>query len=142
MRGWGAQLLVLEARDLDAEEVTQLQEDLVHRRVACALADAVDAGGKELRAASQGHDGVPSAEAEVVVKVHDQRRVGRRGLDRGDVLAHRERRVAADRVWCRWTRAAGLQPFAMDLADVVDVGAAAVLAAELDRGRTLLARVC
>ena len=46
--GQGAQLLVLEARDLDPEQVAKLQQDLVHRRVACALTDAVDAGGEDL----------------------------------------------------------------------------------------------
>ena len=136
-----AQLLVLEARDLDAEQVAKLQQHLVHRRVAGALADAVHAGGEHLRARAQRHHGVPRAEAEVVVKVHDQGRVGRRGLDRRDVLAHGEGRVAAHGVWRRGSGAAGLEAFAVDLGDVVDVGAAAVFAAELDRRRALLARV-
>src|SRR5439155_16826805 len=39
-----AQLFVLEVWDLDAEEIAQLQKDLVHGRIAGALADAVDAG--------------------------------------------------------------------------------------------------
>src|ERR1700694_3608172 len=38
-----AQLLVLEARDLDAEQVTQLQQHLVPRSIARSFTDAVHA---------------------------------------------------------------------------------------------------
>ncbi len=136
-----AQLLVFELWDLDAEQVTQLQEHLMHRRVAGALANAVDARREHLGARSERHHGVPSAETKVVVKVHHQRRVRRRGFDARDVFAHRERRVAAHGVGGRRPRAARPQSFAMDLRDVLDVGAAAVLAAELDRRGALLTRV-
>src|SRR5437879_13008224 len=73
--------------------------------------------------------------------MHHERRVWGRGLDCGDVLAHGERRVAADGVRCRRPRPPRLQTLAVDLGDVVDVGPAAILPAELDRERTLLARV-
>ena len=136
-----AQLLVLEAGDLDAEQVAQLQQHLVHGRVAGSLADAVDAGREHLRARAQRHHRVPGADAEVVVEVDDKGRVGRRGLDLRDVLTHRERRVAPDGVRGGRPGAAGTQPLAVELGDVVDVGAAAVLAAELDRGRPLRSRV-
>src|SRR5258708_32382393 len=43
-----AQPLVLEARDLDAEQVTELHQHLVHRSVAGALTDAVDTGREHL----------------------------------------------------------------------------------------------
>src|SRR5438128_2688717 len=57
--GQRAQLLVLEIRDLDPEQVAELQQHLVHRRVAGALADAVDARGEDLRPAPQRHHRVP-----------------------------------------------------------------------------------
>src|SRR5216683_840874 len=133
-----AQLLVLEIRDLDAEEIAQLHEHLVHRRVAGALADAVDARREHLRAGAERHHRVPGAQPEVVVKMHDQRRVRRSGFDARNVLADRKRRVAAHGIRRRRTRAPRPDSLAMDLGDVFDVGAAAVLAAELDRGRALL----
>src|SRR5207245_8756320 len=113
-------------------------KDLVHGRIAGALADAVDAGREDLSARAERHHGIPRAEAEVVVEVHDKRGIGRGGLDRGDVLADREWRVAADGVRGGRPRPPRLQSLAMDVADVVDVGAAAVLATELDRRRALL----
>src|SRR5579864_475363 len=48
--GQHPELLVLEAGDLDAEEVPQLHHHLVHGRVSGSLADAVDARGEHLRA--------------------------------------------------------------------------------------------
>src|SRR5438094_9322259 len=121
----GAQLLVLEARDLDPEQVAKLQQDLVHRGVAGALADAVDAGGENLRPGAERRDGVPGSEAEVVVEVDHERRIRRGGLDRGDVLTHSERRVAADGVRRRRSGPTRLEAFAVDLGDVVYVGPAA-----------------
>ena len=75
------------------------------------------------------------------MEVDDQGRVRGGCLDRGDVFAHRERRVAADGVGRRRPRPTGFEAFPVDLRDVIDVGPAAVLASELDRGRALLARV-
>src|SRR5437879_1020606 len=45
-----AQLLVLEMRDFDSKQVTELQKDLVHRRIPRSLANAVDAGREHLGA--------------------------------------------------------------------------------------------
>src|SRR6266545_1044842 len=59
-----AQLVVLEVRDLDAEQVAQLHQHLVHGRVAGSLAYSVDARGEDLRPGAKGHDRVPGAEAE------------------------------------------------------------------------------
>src|SRR5438270_6309782 len=73
--------------------------------------------------------------------MHNKRRIRRRGLDRGYVLAHGKRRVANDGVRRGRPRPPRLHALAVDLADVIDVGAAAVLAPKLDRGRALLARV-
>ena len=75
------------------------------------------------------------------MEVHDKGRIRRRRLDRGYVLAHGKRRVATDGVRRGRPRPPRLHALAVDLADVIDVGAAAVLAAKLDRGRALLARV-
>src|SRR5205085_11422079 len=55
-----------------------------------------------------------------------------------DVFTHRKGRVAADGIGGGRPGAAGAKALAVDLGDVVDVGAAAVLAAELDRNRALL----
>src|SRR5579863_4112832 len=68
-------LLVLEVRDLDAEEVTQLHEHLVHRSVPGPLPDAVDARGENFSPRPQRHDRVPGAETEGVVEMDDQRSV-------------------------------------------------------------------
>src|SRR5712675_2477495 len=131
MAGERAQLVVLEAGNLDAKQVAELQQDLVHWSIASSLADAVHAGGEHLGARAQRHHGVPSAESEVVVKVHDERRVWGRGFDRRNVFAHSKRRVTAHRVGRRRSRAAGLQSLAVNLSDVVDVGTTSILAAEL-----------
>src|SRR5438105_4157234 len=106
-----AQLLVLEAGDLDAEQVAKLEQHLVHRRVAGALADAVHRGGEDFGSRTKADHRIPGADAKVVMKVDDKRRVRRSRLDLGYVLAHRKRRVAANRIRGRGTRAAGLQAF-------------------------------
>src|SRR5579864_7226479 len=46
----GPQLLVLETGDLDPEQVAELHQDLMHRSVARAFPDAVDARGEDLGA--------------------------------------------------------------------------------------------
>src|SRR6266436_718056 len=112
-----SQLLVLEMRNLDSEQISQLQQDLVHRGVARPLADAVDAGRKHLGARAQSHDSVPSAKPEVVVKMHYEGRVGRRGLDARNVLTDGKRRVAADGVGRRRSGATGPQTLAVQLRD-------------------------
>ncbi len=48
--GQGSQLFVLEVRDLDPEEVAELKQHLVHRRVAGPLPYAVDARREHLGA--------------------------------------------------------------------------------------------
>ena len=136
-----AELLVLEMRDLDAEEVSELHQHLVHRGIAGALSDAVDAGGEDLRSGPEGHDSVPSAQTKIVVEVHDQGCIRRGRFDLRDVLPHREWRVAAHGVRGRRPRATCLQAFTVDLADVVHVGAAPILPTELDRRGALRARI-
>src|SRR5438270_3405411 len=126
-----AQLFVLEAANFDAEEITKLEQHLVHRRVAGALADAVHRGGEDFGSRAEADHRVPGADAKVVMKVDDKGRVRRRRFDRRYVLAHRKRRVAANCVRGRWTGTAGLQPFAVDLGDVTDVRTRTVFAAEL-----------
>src|SRR5260370_33393932 len=91
-----SKLLVLETWDLDAEQVAELHEHLVHRSVPGALADAVHAGGEDFGARTKRHNRVPRAETEVVVEVDDQRCVRRRGLDRGNGLTHRKGAEATD----------------------------------------------
>ena len=64
--------VVPEAGYLDAEQVAELQQDLVHGHVARALADAVDGGREDVGAASERHHRVPGAKPEVIVEVHHQ----------------------------------------------------------------------
>src|SRR5487761_85233 len=141
MAGEVTKLLVLEVRDLDAEEVSELHEHLVHRSIASPLADAVDARGENFSSGPQRHDGVPGAETEVIMEMDDQRRVGGGRFDLGDVLAHGERRVTTHGVRSRRASTAGLQAFAVDLADIVDIRATPIFPTELYGGGALLARV-
>src|SRR5215472_40904 len=83
-----AQPFVPEAWYLYAEQITQLQQHLVHGRVAGTLADAVDAGCEDFRPASERYDGVPGPKPEVIVEVHDEWRVGSSRFDLRNVVAN------------------------------------------------------
>src|SRR5919198_6116357 len=86
-----AQFLVFEAGDLDPEQITQLEQHLVHGRVARSLTDPVHRGREDFGARAKSDYGVPGPDPEVVVGVDDERRLWRGGLDRGYVLANRKR---------------------------------------------------